>query len=216
MKCRGVALVIGLVLLVAVSLLALLATSGAVLQRSMAANYQEQMLALQNATIASSYANAWLNSRWTHERQSGCENSCTLPAGILMAGTLPAQPEFESAAWWISNAFAAGYNPETTELLATPDGGVEPARWLIEEIHYQSTGDERGENLAEGVAYYRIISRGSGRHSRSVAVIEAIVARPWDGDIQAGDYPPSDSGASFCQQFGKRYDCGSLAWQQKR
>lgn len=216
MKHRGIALLMGLVLLAALSLLALLAASGTVLQRNMAANYQEQMLARQNATIAASFAKFWLLSRSNHERQSACLKNCILPAGILTAGTLPPQPEFESSAWWQSNAVAAGFNPETGEVIPTPDNGAEPARWLIEETHYQPTGDERGENLAEGVAYYRILSRGSGRLLRSVAVVENIVARPWDGDFQPGIYPPGQPGGAFCHQFGGRYDCGNLSWQQKR
>ena len=63
MNSRGIALFTGLVLLAALSLLALTAASGTVLQRTMAANFQENSMALQNASIAASYARAWLNSR---------------------------------------------------------------------------------------------------------------------------------------------------------
>ena len=216
MKHRGIALLAGLVLLAALSLLALLTASGTVLQRNMAANYQEQMQARQNATIAANYAKSWLLSRRNHERQSACLDNCILPVGILRAGTLPPQPEFESATWWQSNGFAAGFNPETMEALPTADNGVEPARWLIEETHYQPTGDEQGENMAEVVAYYRILARGSARQLPSVSVVENIVARPWYGDFNAGSYPPGETGRAFCQQFGGRYDCGNLSWQQKR
>jgi Tfp pilus assembly protein PilX len=216
LNSRGIALFMGLVLLAALSLLALTAASGTVLQRTMAANFQENSMALQNASIAASYARAWLNSRQVNERESGCLENCLLPVGIRSFGELPARPEFESAAWWRSNAWAVGYNPETAETAIAPDGGAEPARWIIEEIQYQTTGDIRGENLAEGVAYYRIFGRGTGLNTRSVAVIESIVARPWEGDFQAGIYPPDEPFGAFCRPFESRYDCGSLAWRQRR
>ena len=216
MNSRGIALFTGLVLLAALSLLALTAASGTVLQRTMAANFQENSMALQNASIAASYARAWLNSRPVNERESGCQDNCILPVGIRNSGELPSQPEFESAAWWRSNAWAVGYNPETAETATTPDGGAEPARWIIEEIQYETTGDTRGENMAEGVGYYRIFGRGTGRNARSVAVIETIVSRPWDGDFPAGSYPPDGPFGAFCRPFENRYDCGSLSWRQRR
>ncbi len=216
MKNRGIALLTGLVLLAAVSLLALSATTGTLLQRNMAINYEENALALQNASVAANYALAWLNSRAVIERQSGCQINCLLPVGIRNPGEIPDQPEFESAEWWRNNAFAAGFNPETGETSLTPDQGAEPARWIIEEIHYIATGDSREEYGAEGLGYYRILSRGSGRNERSVAVIETINARPWEGDFQAGAYPLDGPDSAFCAQFESRYDCGSLSWRQRR
>jgi len=216
LKSQGVALLAGLILLAAVSLLALSAASGAVLQRNMAINFQENLTALQNASVAESYALSWLNSREVVDRQSGCQTNCLLPTGILNPGTLPANPEFESVQWWRSNAFIAGYNAETNEQLETSDQGAEPARWIIEEIHYLATGDAGSETSAEGLAYYRILSRGTGRNSRSVAVTEQIAARPWDGDFEPGAYPPVEPDRSFCRQFAGRYDCGRLSWRQRR
>ena len=216
MKPRGIALLAGLVLLASISLLALSAASGMVLQRNMSFNYQENTLALENASIATAYALAWMNSRLPDERESDCDGACLLPVAFHPDGEMPDQPEFESAAWWRSNAILAGYNPETAETITTPDQGAEPARWIIEELHHASTGDGRGETTAESLAYYRILSRGTGRNARSVAVIETIAARPWEGDFQPGHYPPDGPPGPFCSQFENRYDCGILSWRQRR
>jgi Tfp pilus assembly protein PilX len=213
---RGIALLAGIILLAAISLLALTAASGTILQRNMAANFQENAMALQNSTIAVSYAETWLNSRPVNQRERGCQINCVLPVGLRNRGELPTRPEFESAAWWRSNAFAVGYNPETAEQAATPDAGAEPARWIMEEIWYETTGDPRGENKAEGVAYYRVLGRGTGKNTRSVAVTEAIVARPWEGDFQAGVYPPGEPPGAFCRQFESRYPCGRQSWRRRR
>lgn len=206
----------GLVLLAAISLLALSAASGTVLQRNMAINFQENAIALQNASIAENYAIAWLNSRDVSERQSGCYANCLLPIGIRNPGELPTDPEFESVEWWRSNALVTGYNAETAETLVTPENGVEAARWIIEELQYLDTGDSRDENRAEGLGYYRILSRGTGRSPRSVAVTELIASRPWDGNFQASPFPSKGPANLFCRQFENRYDCGRLSWRQKR
>lgn len=216
MNNRGIALLAGLILLAAISLLALVVASSTVLQKNMAGNFEDKALALQNASIATGFAAAWLNSRPIISREPGCMVNCILPVGIRNPGGLPAQPEFESSAWWETHAFEAGYNPLTGELISTPDSGIEPARWIIEEIHYEQTGETRGESTAEGVAYYRILGRGSGRTHRTVAITEAIYARPWEGDFTAGAYPPDGPPHAFCQQFQRRYDCGKLSWRQKR
>ncbi|MBT8048881.1 MAG: hypothetical protein HKN57_00640 [Xanthomonadales bacterium] len=216
MNQQGVALLAGLVLMAAVSLLALSAASGMVLQRSMASNFQESMLALQNASIASAYAQAWLFSRSDHERERGCQIDCLLPMAIHEGGTLPMNPEFESAAWWRNNAIPAGYNPATAQMEITPAQGAEPALWLIEEVHYESTGETEHESHAGGQAFYRIVSRGTGLNARSVVVTETIVARPWEGDFSAGPYPPNGPVETFCRQFDDVYACGHLAWRQTR
>ena len=216
MNQRGIALLTGLVLLAAISLLALSASSGMLLQRSMAANFQENAVALQNAGVASAYATTWLFSRPDNERESNCDGICLLPIAVNDAGSLPANPEFESMEWWRDNAVSAGYNPGTSQTDPAPVAGGTSAFWLIEEIHSATTGDTRAKGFAESLAWYRILSRGTGRNARSVAVTETIVARPWNGDFRPSAYPPREPAGVFCAQFDKRYACGPLAWRQRR
>jgi len=216
LKNRGIALLAGLVLLAAVSILALTASSGMILQRHMTTNFQEDAVALDSATVADAFAKAWIYSRPVNQRERGCSNDCVLPAGFVNADTLPEYPELESAAWWNANSYPAGTNPDTGETLEIDFAGSDPAHWIIGELHYTATGDERGEKAAEGLAYYRIISRGTGRHRKSIAVTESIVARPWEGDFQVGSYPPRGSSRPFCSQFEGRYECGNLSWRRRR
>lgn len=216
MKQRGIALIAGLLLLTVLSMIALISVSGMILQRQMAGNLHENARALESATYADTFAAAWLNSRADHEREAACRSGCVLPAGILNGGSLPAQPEFESLAWWREHAVTAGYDPAGGEQVGTLPADEPPALWLAEEIHYQSTGDPAGQDSAEAIAYYRILGRGSAKKTSSIAVTEAIVARPWGGDYQAGEFPAPDGVDRFCEQFPERYDCGLLAWRQRR
>ena len=212
---RGIALPVGLILLAALSLLALTAASGTALQRHMASNFQDRSLALGNASVAAAWGRAWLESRPDIERENGCEAGCLLPLGIRPSGELPDQPEFEGGSWWAENAFSAGYDPVSAEVMDSADSGVEPARWIIEEIHYETI--EGGDVETPGaVAWYRLLSRGTGRNPRSVAVTETVIARPWDGDYLAGDWPPRSPPGPFCRQFAAAVECGVKAWRQRR
>ena len=221
MNQRGVALIAGLVLLAALSLLAVAAASGMILQRHMAANYHENDLALENAAIASSFATAWLYSRPNHEREAGCISDCLLPVAIHNAGVIPEQAEFQSLGWWLVNGTVAGINPDSTETVTgSPGTGANPPLWIMEELYFDAdatTGDETG---IDGLAYYRILSRGTGTHAGKVAVTESIVARPWGGDYQLSTFPAGAESSVFCLQFAglaeENLDCGRLAWRQRR
>jgi len=209
---RGVALLTGLLLLAALALLALASAKGMVEQRQLAGNFESRRLALENARLAEATALAWLNSRADIERQAGCIEDCLLPVAILSPGALPDRPEFESADWWRSNGYLAGSNPETGDSLWNGGTGTQPARWVMEERHYQPAG----ESATRDVGYYRIVARGTGKQASSVAVAEAVVARPWGESVEPLAFPPSPGSAAFCAQFSAGTPCGVLAWRQLR
>ena len=213
---RGAALLLGLVLLAAVSLLALTATNGMVLQRRMAANFNDDRRALDNAAIAEASARAWLLSRADTERERGCLSGCVQPVAVQGPGELPAEPEFESAAWWRAHGTVAGVHPESGLPFGPGDDGAEPARWLIEEMRYVAAPAQAAGASSDGVAYYRILARGSGAHRGSVAVTETLLARPWEGDYEPAALPPLQPSRHFCRQFDATVDCGTLAWRQRR
>jgi len=202
-------------------LLALVAASGMILQRHMASNYHENKLALENSAIASSFATAWLFSRANHEREQSCTVDCLLPVAVHNAGDIPAQVEFQSASWWQRNGIMAGVNPESGESTGdNPASGASAPLWILEELHFKAAENVDDENPFDGVGYYRILSRGTGTLAAKIAVSESIVARPWGGDFQLAVYPPGPEAGDFCLQFigkpGEDYDCGRLAWRQRR
>ena len=216
MNARGVALIMGLILLAAISLLALTSARGMVLQHRMAGNLDENLEALHNASIAAADARAWLESRTDVEREPGCLADCLLPVAIRNAGELPARPEFESAAWWRTNGYLAGADPESGDDLGYGSGGVEPARWIMEEIRYEPVEVEDPELAVAGVGYYRVYARGSGKRPGSVAVSETLLARPWEGEYDPAPYPATVPHGAFCGQFVESVVCGTLAWRQRK
>ena len=221
MNQRGVALIAGLALLAALSLLALVATSGMILQRHMAANYQENKRALENSDIAMSFATAWLFSRADHEREEACISDCLLPVAIHNAGDIPAQVEYQGAAWWQNNGVAVGIDPETGASTGrNPGTGAIPPLWILEELYFEAAENVQDGNGFEGIGYYRILGRGTGIQAGKIAVAESIVARPWGGDYQLDAFPPGQDNSEFCHQLAdqaeENYDCGRLAWRQRR
>jgi len=210
------ALLMGLVLLAAISLMALMAANGTVLQRRMSANFEASSKALGDAARATAAARAWLDSRSDFERQRGCLSNCILPAAIQGTGELPRYPEFESAAWWMVNAVAAGTHPETGDAVDLPAPEADPPRWIIEELRYVPLDESVSGDQAVGVGYYRILARSSGGRAGGLAITESIVARPWDGDYEPLPYPSDTPPGAFCRQFDQRVACGMQAWRQRR
>jgi hypothetical protein len=134
---------------------------------------------------------------------------------VVPPGQLPLQPEFESAGWWASHAYPFGRHPETGEAVRMLHTETEAPGWNIEELHYEPRGEAVAGTEIEGVAYYRILSRGAGG-AAGIAVTESIVARPWGGDIEAAPFPPDPGPPVFCAQFEGLHDCGRLAWRRRR
>ena len=216
MKVRGIALLMGLVLLAAISLLALMAANSMLLQSRMSANYGERGQALARATRAIAAATSWLYSRPDFERERDCTSGCQLPVAIHAPGQLPRNPEFEGAAWWRSHGFAEGIHPATLEPLSVQLTETDPPMWVMEELDYMPLAEPGVEPEIDGIGYYRILARGTGGSPGSIAVVESIIARPWYGDFTPLPYPPGQSRTTFCDQFSPALPCGTQAWRQRR
>jgi Tfp pilus assembly protein PilX len=201
---KGVALLAGLVLMTAISLLALVASNSMILQRSMASNFSDTQRAHQAAEAAISRGEALLLAIPHTSRSPRCQSNCYIsPQGdvIYEQSELPAYPEHEDSAWWQDHAQVVD----------------ESSRFLIEEIHYDATASEHAAveaPLLDGIGFYRILGRGVGRGKTTVVVNESILARPWlDGNQSE---PGSGEASEFCANFASWFDCGSLSWRQRR
>lgn len=216
LNCQGMALLTGLLLLAAVSLLAVTAAGTMTLQQHQAANFADKTQARANALLAESFARAWLYSRLDSERQATCAADCLLPRGIYPDQDIPDNPEFESMAWWRSHGIPAGQSPVPGMMPGYVGERSTESLWVIEEIQFEPVDDPSVETGYSGVGYYRIISRGSGKGPASIAVCETIVARPWGGEFVAMEFPPAAPLSLFCGQFDDARACGTLAWRSRR
>jgi Tfp pilus assembly protein PilX len=218
---RGVALLAGLTLLAAISLLALVATASMLLQRRMAGNFSDSQQARQAAAAAISQGVEFLFALQPGARLTGCMQDCfpaPLDQLIRSPDSLPARPETEANSWW--EAWAAEANVDPLNGSRSSDFGVfgsQPPRFLVQEAYFVDlTGTARipGAPSLDGIGYYRILGRGTGHGPAAVAVSEAIVAHPWLAP-PADDQAASPDGGN-CDTFIPWYDCGLMAWRQRR
>lgn len=218
MNCRGTALLMALVLLFGLSLLALSGTSGMILQKHMAINFQHRAASLKLAELAQYHARAWLFRQPGTAREANCVDNCLLPIQVHSNRSLSDTAEFESVTWWANHAVSSGTHPETREpyMDALEIGGS--SHWLIEEISFQTRSDTTDNLEIYGIGWYRILSLGALINTGNRSVVEGIVARPWGPGIEQVDYPPEASTQSFCNQFigseEPQINCGQVSWRQ--
>jgi Tfp pilus assembly protein PilX len=205
----------------AISLLALVATTSMLMQRHMAGNFSDSQQARQAATAAVSQGAAFLFNIDPGSRIRGCARDCfpaPLDTLIRQPDNLPARPEFEDGAWWHSWAAEAGIDP----LSGNRVSGFwlfepEPPRFLIEETYFvdmETVLPSEGAPAIDGIGYYRVLGRGTGRAPASVTVSEAIVAHPWLREATGDSVATPDGGN--CASFRPWYDCGVMAWRERR
>ena len=218
---QGVTLLTGLVLLAAISLLALVATSSMLLQLRMAGNFEDSRLALQNSAMAVTEGERFLYSIRNDARSPDCQANCFTPpldTIIHAAKDIPVFAEYEDKNWWHSWAVDAAFDPLSgTPVETTPAMGADSPRFLIEEVYFDpltSLPVATGAPLLSGIAYYRILGRGCGKGATTVAVSESIIARPWKADALPGS--SSRDSREFCAGFRPWYDCGRKAWRQRQ
>ena len=209
----GAALLLCLLLLTALTMLGLAAASDAYLQDRMAGNLEHAGRSKRIAESSLSWAEDWLFSLDGSQRPVACSDNCRTADVIRMTGVYPPAPEYANVQWWRDNAFAAGHDPVSDELLAVAFPG-DSGFWIIEEVRFESAPEPDRER--PDIAYYRIISRGADRRDRNVIVTESIVARPW-GDPGWSDALPQMPGhTSLCRRHDIAGPCGRLAWRQRR
>ncbi|HLF31511.1 MAG TPA: hypothetical protein VI566_10860 [Xanthomonadales bacterium] len=219
--CHGIALLAGLVLLAAVSLLALVATASMVLQIRMAANFSDGQQARLAAAAAVLQGESFIFGLDHDQRLPGCADECFLPPLnhlIHYPAEVAAFPEYQDSGWWSSWSTEVGTDPLSGNSNTTGwNLGSQAPRYLIEEIHFEDAvnlPELPGAKPVNGVAYYRVLGRGQGQGPAAVAVSESIIARPWSNESPADSGTPQQQ--EFCAAFSPWYDCGRMAWRQRR
>jgi len=199
---NGMALLLCLIFLTALTLLGLSASADTVLQNRLAANLQETERAKQSALAALSWAEHWLL-----ELEGPAPEICTEPCDSLyihIPGDLPPHPELESLSWWMDQGHEAGIDPLSGSRIATiSKGSIHPPVWIIEAIHTISPSEDPDTPLQ---VWYRLLARGSGYTSATVSVIESTIVRSW----------PATETTGACPSSGPAEKCGRFSWRELR
>lgn len=203
----GMALLICLIFLTALTLLGLSASADAILQKKLAANLQETERSRQAALSTLSWVEHWLL-----EFDGLAPSSCTEPCeGFHLhgPGNLPPRPEFENLSWWLDHGHEAGIDPlNGNRITAVSAGSIYPPAWIIETIHSIPASEDGSTQLQ---VWYRILARGSGRTNAAVSVMESTLVRSWPSTAST-DTP----GANTCPGSGESAKCGRVSWRELR
>ncbi len=206
----GMALLICLIFLTALTLLGLSSSADAILQKKLAANLQETERARQAALSTLSWVEHWLL-----EFDGFAPDSCTEPCDgfhIHIAGDLPLNPEFENLSWWLIHGHEAGIDPVNGNRITTVSAGsIDPPVWIIEAIHTSPASEESSTDLQ---VWYRILARGSGRTKAAVSVVESTLVRSWSTNDSTES--TDTSSADTCPGSGKSAKCGRVSWRELR
>jgi len=208
------ALLLGLLLMAALSLLALAASSDSVLQARMAENLQHSERSAISANSALAWAEDWLLALEGDVRPPPCSAPCPPGAVIQAVNSYPLTPESSTPEWWEAHGHPDGHDPVSGEQLAQKSGAQgAPGRWIVEEVWYEGApGDASGR---PAISYYRVIARGAGSGAYA-AVTESIIARPWGDAAWADAFPAGIGEPRFCNRQAPETPCGRLAWRQRQ
>jgi Tfp pilus assembly protein PilX len=218
----GMILLLALALLAGLSLLALLAANSMLQQEQMAANHADMELARLSAMSAISSGERYLLAMPGTARIENCASGCfgepAQPA-VHDPGTLPPDAEFMPDDWWLEWGLTATTESrnnfsETTAISAWSLPGRYPPQFLVEELRFVANTDPVIEETAPevaGIGYYRILARGTGVAGSSTHVAESIMARPWQ--LLTSE---NQSDGIDCKAFRPWYDCGRMAYRERR
>lgn len=210
---RGATLPIALMLLAAVSGLALVAATDGVLQARMVTNAGRGAGPESAARSALDWAEAWLMSRAASHRPEPCASACPTGTVIHSAGYYPDDLERLPDEWWQATAAKDGWDPETgTQSSVRPGADLPSGHWLVEELHFQAATEAGGP----ATGFYRVVARGSSIDGRQAAVFESRLARPWGVTAWSDPWPPVPGQARFCRDAAIDTPCGRLGWRRLR
>lgn len=207
----GATLLLGLLLLTALSLLGLAAITDSTLQLRMAGNLEAEEAALQRARSALAWGERWLLSLDGAARPAPCAASCD-PAVPIHEAHQGLVPERQEDRWWQDHSLADGHDPAQGRLVAdrTPTSAPE-ARWRVEQLHVTPADGATPE-----LAWYRVLAWAPRTGFTEPVLLESILARPWGDGAWRDALERSRAEPSFCMDLQVTVDCGRRAWRRRR
>lgn len=161
----GAVLIIGLVLLLALTLIGVTAMRATTLEERMAGNLRDKALAFEAAEAALRAAELEINS-WIVAPIASSNTSCTSGCPeVWEKGEL--QPSDDI--WSDARTIVVDAND------LEPAGVAEPPRYFIEEVYFRK--DSLNTDIITGVQFYRVTARGVGGSPNAQSILQTTFAR---------------------------------------
>lgn len=185
---RGSALLLGMMLLLVMTLLAVFASSTGIMQERMSGNYRDAARAFEAAENAARWGEFWIYSLNTPTERAaalpcGEEGSCSAGDIVRKVGTsYPHAMEEEDKTWWSNNTMVYGDDPGTTateESIRKLEGTAAQPRFAIEHVGF--VPDDLGTpGPKTGLNFYRVTAAGLGGQAENVAHTRTTVVHRFD------------------------------------
>ena len=195
-KQRGIALIIGLLMLVIMTMIGVTAVRSTLLEEKMAGNLKDQNVAFQSAEAALRVGEMYLNgaSLGTFVADTSTTSLSKTPTGLYQATLSPTLQRWEQAVWDDAGSVAYPRTPADLIIAAdTPDGAAEPPRYIIEDMSYAITCSSKTNCVTEPVkvqpggslkfgalsenGLYRVTARGVGTSANTVVFLQSYYYR---------------------------------------
>ena len=173
---QGVALLIGLILLVVMTLLGVSATSTALMEEKMAGNLRDLELSLHASDTGLRDAELWLSGLVTEPTPS--------PTGVGGIWTFDAiDTPVNNTSWWqeVNEAWwnTAGNGVDHTT--STLTGIANDPRSVVEFVEFvDDTLEVGGAGSATGTVFYRVTTRGTGGSNQARTLLQSTWSRRYD------------------------------------
>jgi type IV pilus assembly protein PilX len=160
---QGIALIMGLMFLVVLTLLGMAAMRGTILEERMAGNARDRDLAFQSAEAALRAAEQQITGAVLPPFAAGTAYTPRINDGTL-------NDYWQTTHNWPGQSVVLGWQPQGTS---------EAPRYVVEELGVTSGGGTGGLGIGalndEGV--YRVTARGVGSSANTVVILQAVYER---------------------------------------
>ncbi len=168
---RGMVLLVGVVLLMVISIVALAGMRASILEERMAANLRLQNLALQGAEAALREGERWLAGLDANDEKllpkddlcAASPENCVYGLAALGGAARIDLTCADADALW-QGAAVRSYDTEINDLAAAP-------RYLLEDLNRREPDDLSDPN-AGGYSYYRLTAWAAGQGAASCVVLQ--------------------------------------------
>ena len=214
---HGAALVIGLIVMTALTLLTLAASNSQLMQSRIAGNRSHEQLAFQQAELAMDWAERGL--LLSTALPAACDSNCDTNDWLLTAGALSARLEQQTVSWWRSMALAYG-DPRLSPITPASVLPVTSVPHLLIELLEL----EHNVTSATYTAYFRLSVAAFYPRENGYILLQSVLGLPLrsadqnrmvsavnNGDCQTVSADPADPVATMLN-----LPCGRLSWRQLR
>ena len=165
MKQNGTVIVVGLIMMLVMTLIAISSMNHAAITEKMAHNNRDLLVSFQAAESALKNGENWLQNQLAPPTEN---TTCTSPPCDVWAADILTTIWNQSASWW---------SAQSTTISTSMSGVNSQPSYIIEAsgfVPYELSPDARSKG--QGYYFYRVTAKGTGGTDNAQSLVESIYA----------------------------------------